>query len=91
MPKYVIERELPGAGKLGTDELQAIAKKSCDVLKNMSPEINWIHSYVTNDKVYCVYLSPNEEMIKEHASKGGFPVNSISEVKTIIDPTTSEV
>jgi hypothetical protein len=90
MPKYVIEREIPGAGNLGVDELQAISQKSCDILRAMGPEIQWVHSYVTGDKIYCVYIAPNEELIRKHASQGGFPANRISEVKTIIDPTTSE-
>ena len=90
MPKYVIEREIPGAGKLSKDELQGVSQKSCSVLKDLGPQIQWVQSYVTNDKVYCVYIAPNEEMIRQHAEKGGFPANSISEVKTVIDPTTSE-
>ena len=90
MPKYVIEREIPEAGKLSKEELQGIAVKSCDVLQEMGPKIQWVQSYVTNDKVYCVYIAPNEDMIREHADKGGFPANSICEVKEIIDPTTSE-
>ena len=90
MPKYLIEREIPGAGNLTGPELQAISQKSCSVLQNMGPEIQWVESYVTGDKVYCVYISPNEEMIREHASQGGFPANRISEIKTTIDPTTAE-
>ncbi|MBI2815765.1 MAG: DUF4242 domain-containing protein [Acidobacteria bacterium] len=90
MPKYVIERELPGAGKLGAQELQAISQKSCGVLRNMGPEIQWLHSYVTDDKIYCVYIAPNEEMVREHARAGGFPANRISQVKNVIDPTTAE-
>lgn len=90
MPKYVIERELPGAGSLSPEELQGISQKSCGVLGELGPRINWIHSYVTDDKIYCVYLAPNEEMIREHAEKGGFPANRISEVKAVIDPTTAE-
>lgn len=90
MPKYVIERELPGAGKLTRDQLQAISQKSCGVLRNLGPEIQWVHSYVTQDKIYCIYNAPNEKLIREHASQGGFPANRISEVKSIIDPTTSE-
>lgn len=90
MPKYVIERELPGAGNLGSDELQAISKKSCDILRGMSPEINWVQSYVTADKIYCVYISPNEDLLREHATKGQFPITSIAEVGSIIDPTTAE-
>ncbi|MGO9649877.1 MAG: DUF4242 domain-containing protein [Terriglobales bacterium] len=90
MPKYVIERELPGAGKLSPQELQAVSQKSCGVLRNLGPSIQWIHSYVTDDKIYCIYNAPNEKMIREHASQGGFPANRISEVKSIIDPTTAE-
>ncbi len=90
MPKFVIEREIPGAGKLSADELQAISQKSCGVLNNMGPQIQWVQSYVTGDKVYCVYIAPNEEMIQEHARQGGFPANRISEIKSVIDPTTAE-
>jgi len=90
MPKYLIEREIPGAGTLTTDQLQAVSQTSCGVLQKMGPQIQWVQSYVTGDKVYCVYISPNEEMIREHAKQGGFPANKISEIKTMIDPTTSE-
>jgi hypothetical protein len=90
MPKYVIEREIPGAGDLSPQDLQNIAQKSCSVLQNQGPLIQWLHSYVTGDKIYCVYIAPNEEMIREHASQGGFPANRISEIKTTIDPTTAE-
>jgi hypothetical protein len=90
MPKYVIEREIPGAGKLSGNELQGIAQKSCSVLRNLGPEIQWVESFVTADKVYCIYIAPNEQLIREHAQQGGFPANSISEVKKMIDPTTSE-
>jgi uncharacterized protein DUF4242 len=90
MPKYVIEREIPNAGSLTTDQLTAISQTSCGVLRKMGSEIQWVHSYVTPDKIYCVYIAPNEEMVKEHARLGGFPANSISEVKNIIDPTTAE-
>lgn len=90
MPKYVIEREISGAGNLTADELQGISQKSCNVLEGMGPKIQWVQSYVTADKLYCVYIAPNEEMIREHAEKGGFPADSIAEVKNIIDPTTSE-
>lgn len=90
MPKYVIERNVPNAGKLSPDELQGISQKSCDVLRSMGPEIQWIHSYVTGDKLYCVYIAPNEQSIREHAQRGGFPANQISEVKSIIDPTSAE-
>ena len=90
MPKYLIERELPGAGKLSPDQLKAVSQKSCSILNKLGPEIQWIHSYVTGDKIYCVYRAPNEAMIREHASQGGFPANKISEITTIIDPTTAE-
>ena len=91
MPKYVIEREIPGAGSLSAEELQGVSQTSCNVLNGLGTQIQWLQSYVTNDKIYCVYIAPNEEMIREHAERGGFPANSISEVKTIIDPTTAEV
>lgn len=90
MPKYVIEREIPGAGKLSPEQLKAISQTSCGVLSKMGPEIQWVQSYVTPDKIYCVYNAPNEEMVREHAKQGGFPANSVSEVATIIDPTTAE-
>ncbi len=90
MPKYVIEREVPGAGDMTPEQLQAISQTSCGVLQNMGPEINWIHSYVTGNKIYCVYIAPNKEMVMEHAQKGGFPANAINEVKAIIDPVTAE-
>jgi uncharacterized protein DUF4242 len=90
MPKYVIERDLPGAGKLSPQELRGIAQKSCGVLSKMGPEIQWVHSYVTGDKIYCVYIAANEQMVREHAKQGGFPANRVSAVKTMIDPTTSE-
>jgi hypothetical protein len=90
MPKYVIEREIPGAGKLKPEELQAISQKSCGVLNKLGPQIQWVHSYVTGDKIYCIYNAPNEEMVREHANQGGFPANRISRVSTIIDPTTAE-
>lgn len=90
MPKYVIEREIPGAGRLSAQELQGISQKSCDVLNEMGPQIQWVHSYVTDDKIYCVYIAPNEEMVLEHAQKGGFPANRISEVRSVIDPTTAQ-
>ena len=91
MPKYVIEREIPDAGKLSTLELQAISQKSCGVLSQMGPQIQWVQSYVTDNKVYCVYIAPNEEMVREHARQGEFPANQVSEIKAIIDPTTAEV
>ena len=90
MPKYVVEREIPGAGKLAPGELKAIAQKSCGVLRQMGPEIQWVESYVTDDKIYCVYLAPNSDAIREHAQRGGFPANRISEVTRMIDPTTAE-
>lgn len=90
MPKYVIERELPGAGDLSQEELQGISQTSCNVLNNMGTRIQWIESYVTDDKIYCTYIAPNEEMILEHAEQGGFPANKISEVRSVIDPTTAE-
>ena len=90
MPKYVIEREIPEAGKLSSQQLQAISQKSCGVLRQLGPQIQWIQSYVTDDKIYCVYIAPNEEMVREHAQQGGFPANRISEVKQVIDPTTAE-
>jgi hypothetical protein len=90
MPKYVIERELPGAGKLSPAELQAISQKSCGVLNTLGPQIQWIHSYVTGDKIYCIYRAPNEEMVREHARQGGFPANRISEITRIIDPSTAD-
>ena len=90
MPKYVIEREIPDAGKLSGEDLHAISQKSCGVLKGMGPQIQWVHSYVTDDKVYCVYIAPDEEAVREHARQGGFPANRVSEIKTMIDPTTAE-
>jgi hypothetical protein len=91
MPKFVIERELTGAGKLPRQELQAISQKSCGVLREMGPQIQWVQSFVTDDKIYCVYIAPDEDAIKTHARKGGFPANRISQVRTMIDPTTAEV
>jgi hypothetical protein len=90
MPKYVIERDLPGAGKLSPGELQGISQKSCGVLTKLGPQIQWVTSYVTGDKIYCLYIAPNEEMVREHARQGGFPANRVSEVKSVIDPTTAE-
>ena len=90
MPKYVIERNIPGAANLTPEQLHAISQKSCGVLSNMGPQIQWIQSYVTADKIYCIYIAPNEQSVREHAQQGGFPANSISEVKSIIDPTTAE-
>ena len=89
MPKYVIEREISGAGKLSAQELHAISQKSCGVLSGMGPQIQWLQSYVTGDKIYCVYIAPNEAMVREHARQGGFPANRVSEVTTVIDPTTA--
>lgn len=89
MPEFVIEREIPGVGNLTDAELQEISRKSVSVLKEMGPEIQWLHSYVTGDKVYCVYLAPNEEAIREHARRGGFPANRISAVRRLIDPSTA--
>ena len=91
MPKYVIERNIPGAGNLKPEELQAIAQKSCGVLRNMGPQVQWVQSYVTADKIYCIYIAPDEQSIRDHAQQGEFPANSISEITTIIDPTTAEV
>ena len=91
MPRYVIERELPGAGNLSPEELQGISQTSCDVLRVMGPEIQWVESKVTDDVIYCTYIAPNEEMIREHAEQSGFPANKVAEVRTIIDPTTAEV
>ncbi len=90
MPRFVIEREIPGAGKLSAAELQGISQKSCSVLEKLGPQIQWLQSYVTDDKLYCVYIAPNEEMVREHAKQGGFPANRVSQVRTIIDPTTAE-
>jgi len=90
MPKYLIEREIPGAGKLSPEELRGIAQKSCGVLGALGPQIQWQHSYVTGDKIYCVYIAPNEAIVREHAKQGGFPANTVSEVTTVIDPTTAE-
>lgn len=90
MPKYIIEREIPGAGKLSAAQLKAISQTSCGVLSKMGSHIQWINSYVTTDKIYCVYIAPNEEMVREHAKQGGFPANSVSQVSAMIDPTTAE-
>jgi Protein of unknown function (DUF4242) len=91
MPKYIIEREIAGAGKLTLEQLQGISQKSCGILKKLGPQIQWLESYVTDDKVYCVYIAPDEATVREHAKQGGFPANRVSEVKRIIDPTTAEV
>jgi hypothetical protein len=90
MPKFLIERNIPGAGQLSREQLQGISQKSCSVLRGLGPEIQWIQSYVTDDKVTCVYIAPSAELVYEHASQGGFPADAVLEVKTIIDPTTSE-
>ena len=90
MPKYVIERDIPGAGKLSPQELKAISQKSCGVLRDMGPQIQWVESYVTGDKVYCIYVAPDEKMVREHAQQGGFPANCVSQVMSVIDPTTAE-
>lgn len=90
MPKYVIEREIPGAGDLTAEDLQGISQKSCGVLQGLGPQIQWVESYVTADKIYCIYIAPNAEMVAEHAKQGGFPANSIAEVKTVISPVTAE-
>ena len=90
MPQYVIEREMPGAGKLAPNDLKMASQASCSVLRELGPQIQWVHSYVTDNKIYCVYRSPNEDMIREHAERGGFPANSIKQVRNVIDPTTAE-
>jgi len=90
MPKYVIERDIPGIGDSSPEQVLAISQKSCSVLKNLGPKIQWLHSYVTQDKIYCVYIAPNEETVREHAKQGGFPANRVSEVKLVIDPTSAE-
>ena len=90
MPKYIIERELPGAGDLGDDQIQGISQKSCQVLTELGPQIQWVESFVTDDKIYCVYIAPNKEMIEKHAQEGGFPANKISQVRRRIDPTSAE-
>ena len=90
MPKYLIEREIPGAGDLSSQELRAISQKSCGVLRGMGPQIQWVESYVTGDKIYCVYIAPDEASVREHAERGGFPANRVSEIKRMIDPTTAE-
>jgi hypothetical protein len=90
MPQYVIEREMPGVGKLGAEDLKMASQTSCNVLRDLGPQIQWVHSYVTDNKIYCVYRAPSEDVIREHAQRGGFPANKISQVHTIIDPTTAE-
>ncbi len=90
MPKYLIEREIPNAGKLTDADIQAISQKSCSVLRNLGPEVQWVHSYVTDDRIFCVYIAPNEQAVREHARQGGFPANRVMEVRRIIDPTSAE-
>jgi hypothetical protein len=90
MPKFLIEREIPNAGKLSPQELQAVSQKSCSVLRGMGPSIQWVESYVTDNKVYCVYIAENEQAIRKHAEQGGFPANRISQIRGMIDPTTAE-
>ena len=90
MPKFVIEREIPGAGKFTPEQLQAISQTSCGVLRSLGPQITWLHSYVTDDKIYCVYIAPDEATVRKHAEQGGFPANRVSQVRTMIDPTTAE-
>lgn len=90
MPRFVIEREIKGAGRLSSTDLRAISQRSCSVLNEMGPQIQWLQSYVTDDKIYCVYVAPSEEMVREHARKGGFPADSVAAVRTVIDPTTAE-
>ncbi|MDQ3908258.1 MAG: DUF4242 domain-containing protein [Acidobacteriota bacterium] len=90
MPKFLIEREIPGAGDLSPEQLQSISQKSCGVLRGMGPQIQWVQSYVTGDKIYCVYIAPDEAAVREHAAQGGFPANRVSEIKSVIDPTTAE-
>lgn len=90
MPKFVIERELPGAGSLTTEQLQGVSEKSCNVLRNLGPQIQWVQSFVTDNKIYCIYIAQNEEIVREHAKQGGFPANSVAQVRRVIDPTTAE-
>ena len=90
MPKFVIEREIPGAGQMTPETLQAVSRTSCGVLKNMGPQIQWVQSYVTDNKIYCIYIAPDEASVLEHAKQGGFPANSVAQVRTMIDPTTAE-
>jgi hypothetical protein len=90
MPKFLIEREIPGAGSMSPEQLQGVAEKSCSVLRDLGPKIQWVQSYVTENKIYCVYIAPSEEIVREHAMRGGFPANRISEIKRVIDPTTAE-
>ena len=90
MPQFVIERDMPGVGGLGDDELQGASQKSCSVIRDLGPEIQWVHSYVTDDKIFCIYRAPSEDLIKQHAENSGFPANKISQVRNVIDPTTAE-
>ncbi|MGA9061178.1 MAG: DUF4242 domain-containing protein [Terracidiphilus sp.] len=90
MPKFIIEREVPGVGSMSPEQIQAISQRSCSVLRDLGPQIQWLHSYVTDNKIYCVYIAPNEEMVREHARLGGFPANGISQVRRVIDPTSAE-
>jgi hypothetical protein len=90
MPKFVIEREIPGAGSMSAEQLQGVAEKSCSVLRSLGPQIQWVHSYVTDNKIYCIYIAPDEETVLEHARLGGFPANSVAQVRRVIDPTTAE-
>ena len=90
MPQYVIEREMPGVGKLDVEDLKDASQTSCSVLRDLGPQIQWVHSYVTDDKIYCVYRAPSEQLIREHAKRGGFPANKISQIRSTIDPTTAE-
>ena len=90
MPKFVIERDIPGAGQMSPEQLHGVAEKFCSVLQNLGPRIQWLQSYVTDNKIYCIYIAPNEEMVREHARLGGFPATKVSQVRSIIDPTTSE-
>lgn len=91
MPKFIIEREMPGVGRLPSADIVGASQTSCDVLRGLGPQIQWVESYVTNDKLFCVYIAPNEELIREHAQRGGFPANQIRKIESIIDPTTAEV
>ena len=90
MPRFVIERDIPGVGKLTSEQLQGISQKSCSVLQQLGPQVQWVHSYVTDDKIYCVYIAPDKAAVRKHAEMGGFPANSIAEVHAVIDPTTAE-
>jgi hypothetical protein len=90
MPKFVIERDIPQAGNLSSEQLQAISQKSCGILREMGPEIQWVESYVTDDRIYCVYVAPDEDAVRKHAQQGGFPANRVSQIRSVIDPTTAE-